>query len=127
MIDTDINLLYKNFNNYSLKERHHILKKHNLSGRTSEKLDKLNDIHKNDMHYHGINKLDLLTMISIISFPIILITGYFGMNFKDMGVHTRKGGYIYNIKNPNIKVIVVYIIISCILLFHYKYVNIISY
>ena len=127
MIDTDINLLYKNFNNYSLKERHHILKKHNLSGRTSEKLDKLNDIHKNDMHYHGINKLDLLTMISIISFPIVFITGYFSMNFKDMGAHTRKGGYIYNIKNPNIKVIVVYIIISCILLFHYKYVNIISY
>ncbi len=117
MSDSNINSLYKNFNNYSLSDRHDILKKHNLSGKSSEKLDKLNEIHKNDMNYHGIRNLSLITIMSIIAFPIGVITGYFGMNFKEMGSHTRKGGYILNIKNPNIKVIVACVIISCILLY----------
>jgi len=125
MSHLNINSLYKNFNNYSLSERHHILKKHNLSGKSSEKLDKLNEIHKNDMNYHGIRNLSLITIMSIIAFPIGVITGYFGMNFKEMGLYTRKGGaHILNTKNPNIKVIVACVIISCILLYFIsKYVS----
>ena len=45
----------------------------------------------------------LLTLITIISFPLTIIVGYFGMNFVGMG--SRKKG-IFGVKNPHIFVFI---------------------
>ena len=59
--------------------------------------------------HHNVN---LLTIISIMSVPLTLITGYFGMNFIKMGAGGKKG--IFWIKNPH-KFILLLTIIAIIL------------
>ena len=64
----------------------------------------------------------LLTLITIISFPLTVIVGYFGMNFVGMG-SPKKG--IFGVKNPHIFVFIlaaVAIFSSLILyrIYHYR-------
>ena len=60
--------------------------------------------------HHNVN---LLTIISIMSVPLTLITGYFGMNFIKMGP-------LYHIKNPHkfILLLTIIAIVLSIVLFH---------
>jgi len=118
-VDIDIDTLYTNFDTYPVNDRHKLLKKHNLSGDTNKKLDKMNEIHKNDIHYKSLKHLSLLTLISLVSFPIAVITGYFGMNFKYMGAPVVGRNNILSIKYPNIKVILLCIVISVIIIYYY--------
>ena len=58
---------------------------------------------------HQIDVLDdfqnhLLTLIATIFLPLTFITGFFGMNFKSMGVPSLKNG-IFTIKNADEKII----------------------
>ena len=56
-----------------------------------------------------INVLDdfqghLLTLVATIFLPLSFITGFFGMNFKSMGVPSLKNG-IFTIKDASEKII----------------------
>tara|TARA_B110000495_G_C22922426_1_gene538914 strand:+ start:523 stop:906 length:384 start_codon:yes stop_codon:yes gene_type:complete len=119
MSNVDIDTLYTNFDTYTVNDRHKLLKTHNLSGDTNKKLDKMNEIHKNDIHYKSLRHLSLLTLISLVSFPIVVITGYFGMNFKYMGSPVVGNNNILSIKSPNIKVILLCSVISVIIIYYY--------
>ena len=64
---------------------------------------------------HQIDVLDdfqghLLTLIATIFLPLSFITGFFGMNFKSMGVPSLKNG-IFNLKNADEKIILFSIIL----------------
>ena len=109
MSEVDINTVYDNYDTYSISDRHKLLKKINLSQSnippdSNSKLDKINKAHINDIHHKSFLNLSLLTIITLISFPLGFITGYFGMNFKYMKKGKNK---ILNIKYPNIKIIIV--------------------
>lgn len=66
--------------------------------------------------------MNVLTMIQTIFLPLGLITGYFGMNFINMGVpirkHPKEG--IFTIKNPNIFILIVFLISSITIYFVMK-------
>ena len=67
--------------------------------------------------HHNVN---LLTIISIMSVPLTLITGYFGMNFIKMGAGGKKG--IFWIKNPHkfiLLLTIIAIILSVVLFYVY--------
>lgn len=51
----------------------------------------------------------IFTIITTIFLPLSFMVGFFGMNFKGMGVPSLKKG-IYNIKNPEYYVISISII-----------------
>ena len=56
--------------------------------------------------------MQFLTVISTIFFPLTLITGWFGMNFKDMP--GLENGY------PAVMALSIVIIVICILIFNKK-------
>jgi len=119
MSEVDINTIYDNYDTYSISDRHKLLKKINLSQSnippdSNNKLDKINKAHINDIHHTSFLNLSLLTIITLISFPLGFITGYFGMNFKYMAEGKNK---IFNIKYPNIKIIIVCIITALIVIY----------
>ena len=58
------------------------------------------------------NNMQFLTVISTIFFPLTLITGWFGMNFKDMP--GLENGY------PAVMALSIVIIVICILIFKKK-------
>ena len=119
MSEVDINTVYDNYDTYSISDRHKLIKKINLSQSnippdSNNKLDKINKAHINDIHHKSFQNLSLLTIITLISFPLGFITGYFGMNFKYM---TEGKNNILNIKYPNIKIIIVCIITSLLVIY----------
>lgn len=70
---------------------------------------------------HQINVLDdfqghLLTLVATIFLPLSFITGFFGMNFKSMGVPSLKNG-IFTIKHASEKIISFSIILIFIIIF----------
>jgi len=99
------------------------LKKFDISKQRKE-LEKINNLltHYDDYsddlarakHYRNIN---LLTIISIISFPLTLIVGYFGMNFVGMGA-SNKG--IFGVKNPHIFIFMLALLLLVPFLFFYR-------
>lgn len=66
----------------------------------------------------------LLTLVATIFLPLSFITGFFGMNFKSMGVPSRKSG-ILTIDNAGAKLLIVsFLIIIFISYFFYKVLKI---
>ena len=70
---------------------------------------------------HQINVLDdfqahLLTLVATIFLPLSFITGFFGMNFKSMGVPSLKNG-IFTIKYASEKIILFSIILIIITIY----------
>lgn len=59
--------------------------------------------------------IDMLTIINTIFLPLALITGYFGMNFKSMGVPSNTKG-IFTVKHGQLVVLYLCIITSIIIL-----------
>lgn len=121
----NIDKLIKNYDDYTLQERHTFLKKLNKLNINDHRINdhrinKLNDIHKIDIHYHGIRNLSLLTIINLIALPIGIIVGYFGINFNN--VSTGKNN-ILSIKNPQLFILLCCIISSsiCVYLFNIYY------
>ena len=60
------------------------------------------------------SNMQFLTVISTIFFPLTLITGWFGMNFKDMP--GLENGY------PAVVVLSIVVIVGCILIFKKKHI-----
>ena len=99
------------------------LKKFDISKQRKE-LEKINNLltHYDDYsddlarakHYRNIN---LLTIISIISFPLTLIVGYFGMNFTRMGAN-KKG--IFGVEKPHMFVFILALLLLVPFLFFYR-------
>lgn len=99
------------------------LKKFDISKQRKE-LEKINNLltHYDDYsddlarakHYRNTN---LLTIISIISFPLTLIVGYFGMNFTGMGAN-KKG--IFGVKKPHMFVFILALLLLVPFLFFYR-------
>ena len=107
--------LSNNYHNYSINKRHDILQKLNKKTDGNDKqLDKLNEMHRNDLHYNSFRNLSLLTIINIVVLPISIIVGYFGMNFKKMKTN------IFTIKNPNSFVLGLSVVTGIIILFLYN-------
>lgn len=72
---------------------------------------------------HQIDVLDdfqahLLTLVATIFLPLSFITGFFGMNFKSMGVPSLKNG-IFTIKSASEKIILFSIILTIITIYIY--------
>lgn len=66
----------------------------------------------------------LLTLVATIFLPLSFITGFFGMNFKSMGVPSRNDG-ILTIDNAGAKLLIVsFLIIIFISYFFYKVLKI---
>lgn len=107
--------LSNNYYNYSINTRHAILQKLNKNSDGNDKqLDKLNEMHRNDLHYNSFRNISLLTIINLVVLPIGIIVGYFGMNFKKMN-------NILSINNPQLFVLLLCILSSITLLsFYYK-------
>ena len=106
--------LSNNYYNYSINTRHAILQKLNKNSDGNDKqLDKLNEMHRNDLHYNSFRNISLLTIINLVVLPISIIVGYFGMNFKKMDK-------IFSINNPNLFVLGISIILGGIIIFLYN-------
>lgn len=110
------NNLNNNYHNYSIATRHKILQNLNKNSEGNDKqLDKLNEMHRNDLHYNSFRNISLLTIINLVVLPIGIIVGYFGMNFKKMN-------NILSINKPQLFMLLLCILSSIILLvFYYKY------
>ena len=93
VIRIDISLNKIELKNYDISKQRKQLRKIN---HILEHYDDYSDDLARAKHYRNTY---LLTMISIISFPLTIIVGYFGMNFVGMGSH-KKG--IFGVKNPHI-------------------------
>jgi len=117
MTEISIDELLNNYDNYSIQERHKLLKQLNKTNYNDHRINKLNDMHKNDIHYYGIKNLSLLTIINLIALPIGIIVGYFGMNFRNMGAPTQGKNNILNIKYPHLLVLSCCIISSIIFVY----------
>ena len=106
--------LNNNYHNYSIAARHKILQNLNKNTKNDDKhLDKLNEMHRNDLHYNSFRNISLLTIINIVVLPIGIIVGYFGMNFKKMNSN------ILSINHPNYFVILLCILSSSSILYLY--------
>lgn len=113
---TDV--FYKNFLNYSMSKRNNLLNKLNsmdTNEEDSKKISKMNDIHRNNMHFHTIRNISLLTIINLIGLPLTIIVGYFGMGFK--GMYGKNN--VLSVKNPNLFVILLGVVCSSIVLYFY--------
>ena len=104
-----------------LKEKLPDNDKINIKFKKITKMMKLFDDYSDDLalwrSHHNVN---LLTIISIMSVPLTLITGYFGMNFIKMGAGGKKG--IFWIKNPHkfiLLLTIIAIILSVVLFYVY--------
>ena len=60
----------------------------------------------------------LLTLIATIFLPLSFITGFFGMNFKSMGVPSLKKG-IFNTKSADFKIMIFSILIAIFIIYMY--------
>ena len=58
----------------------------------------------------------LLTLVATIFLPLSFITGFFGMNFKSMGVPSLKHG-IFNIKNADKKILYLSLILIILIIY----------
>ena len=58
----------------------------------------------------------LLTLVATIFLPLSFITGFFGMNFKSMGVPSLKNG-IFNIKNADEKILIFSVILMLLTIY----------
>ena len=93
VIKIDINLNKLELNNIDTsKQRKQFVKISHIL----EHYDDYSDDLARAKHYRNTY---LLTLITIISFPLTIIVGYFGMNFVGMG-SSKKG--IFGVKNPHI-------------------------
>jgi Mg2+ and Co2+ transporter CorA len=111
VIDIEISLDKLELKNYDIsKQRKQLRKINGLLGHYDDYSDDL----ARAKHYRNTN---LLTIISIISFPLTLIVGYFGMNFIGMGAH-KKG--IFGVKNPHIFIFILASVLLVPILFLYR-------
>lgn len=113
-----IDVFYKNFLNYSMGKQNDILNKLNsmdTNEEDSKKILKMNEIHRNNIHFHTIRNISLLTIINLIGLPLTIIVGYFGMGFK--GMYGKNN--ILSIKNPNLFVILFGVVCSSLVLYFY--------
>ena len=86
-----------------------------LMSRTSHLLEyarQVKEAYQSQIDNRQNNNMQFLTVISTIFFPLTLITGWFGMNFKDMP--GLENGY------PAVMALSIVIIVICILIFKKK-------
>ena len=111
IIDVEISLVKLELKKFDIsKQRKQLSKINNLL----EHYDDYSDDLARSKHYRNVN---LLTIISIISFPLTLIVGYFGMNFVGMGA-SKKG--IFGVKNPHIFIFILALLLLVPFLFFYR-------
>ena len=74
--------LSNNYHNYSINTRHAILQKLNKNSDGNDKqLDKLNEMHRNDLHYNSFRNISLLTIINLVVLPIRYYSWIFWYEF----------------------------------------------
>ena len=86
-----------------------------LMSRTSHLLEyaqQVRDVYQAQVDARQNSNMQFLTVLSTIFFPLTLITGWYGMNFKDMP--ELQNGY------PGVIVLSLIVIIVCILIFKKK-------
>lgn len=92
-----------------------VLKHENKHLELNEQQGKLDDLLKNInllndynallLEHYQTNLLNTISLINLIFLPLAVITGYFGMNFGNMGPYKDSKKGIFTINNPNIFVI----------------------
>ena len=88
-----------------------------LMSRTSHLLEyaqQVKDAYQAQVDARQNSNMQFLTVISTIFFPLTLITGWFGMNFKDMP--GLENGY------PMIVALSIVVIIGCLIIFKKKHI-----
>lgn len=86
-----------------------------LMSRTSHLLEyaqQVKDVYQSQVDARQNNNMQFLTVLSTIFFPLTLITGWYGMNFKNMP--ELKSGY------PGVIILSLIVIVVCILIFKKK-------
>ena len=84
----------------------------NKTSHLLEYANQVNDAYQAQIDAKQNSNMQFLTMISTIFFPLILVTGWYGMNFKNMP--ELENGY------PGVILVCVVIIIICIIIFKKK-------
>lgn len=80
----------------------------------------LDEYHTKIIQYNQKKSIDTLTLVNTIFLPLSLIAGYFGMNFKSMGIPSSSKG-IFNIANGQIFVVSLFLIITVAVIILFKY------
>jgi Mg2+ and Co2+ transporter CorA len=75
----------------------------------------INDFNRQILQKNKKKAIDTLTIVNTIFLPLSLITGYFGMNFKSMGVPSNKTG-IFTIKNSQAFVFLLFISLTFLII-----------
>lgn len=92
-----------------------VLKHENKHLELNEQQGKLDDLLKNMnllneynhllLEHYETSLLNTISLINLIFLPLAVITGYFGMNFGQLGPYEKSKKGILTIKNPNIFVV----------------------
>lgn len=79
----------------------------------------INEYNKQILQKNKKKAIDTLTIVNTIFLPLALITGYFGMNFKSMGVPSNKFGILtFKYGQGFVLTLFIFITIFIILLFY---------
>jgi Mg2+ and Co2+ transporter CorA len=132
-----VDYLHSNYNKLDNKGKHDTIKQLRINelhidnkhiNNHSNKLDKIEKIYNTEVTTNTNNNISLLTAITLVLWPAVVITGYFGMNFASLGNQInsgwkgKKGSYIT--KDATYYVAIPSIIMGIILVGLYiKYTN----
>ena len=86
-----------------------------------ENFNLLNDFNKEILQQNKKRAIDTLTIVNTIFLPLALITGFYGMNFKSMGVPSLKKG-VFTIKHAQryIFFLFLFFIIIILIIFYFN-------
>ena len=117
ILEIEINLNEMELKNVNIKIVNDLKKKIN---NIQKNLNIISDYNIKILQSKQQKTIDTLTLINTIFLPLSLITGFFGMNFKSMGVPSLNTG-IYTISNATFSIICSFILISLVTTLLFKY------